>query len=118
MSEHYCEAIGDENQLYQSEKYAKAQGLPAIPLPPTMPVIMYKFVTIPWKQDGVMIHRKQKCTTLQRMFIGREYTAHLVLTDVTSRRAYTFQKEILLIHDSFGNLCFEGISHIVLGEER
>lgn len=112
----YCEAIGDESKIYQSEQYAKAQGLKTIPLPLTMPLVMYQLFTIPWRKEGLLIHRKQKCLTYQRMFIGEEYAGYLALTDDTSRKSYIFRRETLYIHDRSGNLCFEGTSNIVLGD--
>lgn len=114
----YCEAIGERNQLYESEQYAKTKGLLTIPLPPTMPVIMYKLLTIPWAQAGVMIHRKQACTIFERMYIDEEYRGYLSLTDVVARKGYTFQTETLFIHDKYGNLCFKSTSHIVLSDNQ
>ncbi|MDS9473230.1 MaoC family dehydratase [Sporosarcina pasteurii] len=113
----YCEAIGEENKLYTCGDYAKSHGFQTIPLPSTMPLIMYRLFTIPWEHDGgVMIHRKQECSTFRRMFIDEEYTGDITLTNVVSRKSYTFREETLSIYDKSGELCFQGTSHLVVGD--
>jgi hypothetical protein len=112
----YCEAIGEKDKLYENEQYALAQGLQTIPLPPTMPLVMYQLFAIPWNQVGLTIHRKQECFTFQRMFIEEEYTGYILLSDVVTRKSYTFRKETLYINDKSGDLCFKGTSHIVVSD--
>lgn len=114
----YCEAIGVERKLYTNEAYAKEKGLPTIPLPPMMPVITYKLLEIPWKQNGVMIHRKQECTTFIQLFIAKEYTTYLSLTNVVHRREYTFMQENLVIHDEWGRVCFSSTTHIAMVDRK
>jgi hypothetical protein len=112
----YCEAIGEKDKLYENEQYALAQGLQTIPLPPTMPLVMYQLFEIPWNQMGLTIHRKQECFTIQRMFIEEQYTGYILLSDVVTRKSYTFRKETLYINDKSGDLCFKGTSHIVVSD--
>lgn len=112
----YCEAIGEHHPLYDNEQYAKDAGLVTMPLPPTMPVIVYKLLTIPWAKTGVMIHRKQRCIIYERMFINRKYTAYASVTDAVVKKGYTFQTETLFIHNERGELCFESMSDLVYGD--
>lgn len=112
----YCEAIGEENRLYYCEKYAQSLGLRTIPLPPAMPLIMYQSFHIPWQTEGTMVHRKQTCHMHRRMFIGGKYSGYITLSDVVTRRNYTFSKQTLFITDHEGALCFEGEFHLVTGE--
>lgn len=112
----FCEAIGEKSQLYHSQEYAKSHGLKTIPLPPTMPLIMYQHFHIPWQTEETLVHRKQTGNMHRRMYIGETYLGTLTLSPVVKRNAYTFSKQTLSITDVEGNLSYEGEFHLVTGD--
>lgn len=90
-------------------------GLETIPLPPTMPMMAYKWLAPPWELQHPIIHRKQKCIQHQRMYIDEVYRAIVEVTDQFQRQNLTFIKQTLYLYNRDGKLCFEGISDLILG---
>lgn len=107
--------IGDRNPIYQSSESAKNYGFETIPLPPTMPMMAYKWLAPPWELQHPIIHRKQKCIQHQRMYIDEVYRAIVEVTDQFQRQNLTFIKQTLYLYNRDGKLCFEGISDLILG---
>jgi hypothetical protein len=54
----FVQLIGDRNPIYQSSERAKDYSFETIPLPPTMPMIAYKWLETPWELKHPIIHRK------------------------------------------------------------
>lgn len=114
----YIRILGDLNPIYESKENARNDGFRTIPIPPAMPMTAYRFFDIPWKMQPPVIHRKQQCLNHQQMYIDEEYRGFIELSDVNTRKGFTFSKQTLFLYDEAGNLCFSGISHLVSGELR
>jgi hypothetical protein len=50
--------IGDRNPIYQSSERAKDYSFETIPLPPTMPMMAYKWLAPQWELQHPIIHDK------------------------------------------------------------
>lgn len=111
----FVKLIGDQNPIYQCLESAKNFGFYTIPLPPTMPTMAYKWMEIPWELQYPIIHRKQKCIQYQKMYIDKKYRAIVEVTDQFERFNFTFIQQALYLKNSDGQLCFEGISELILG---
>jgi acyl dehydratase len=111
----FIQLIGDHNPIYQSAERAKAYGFETIPLPPTMPMIAYKWVETPWEFQPPIIHRKQKCIQHERMYIDEIYRAIVEVTDPIQRQKLTFIKQTLYLYNRDGKLYFEGIADLIVG---
>jgi hypothetical protein len=111
----FVQLIGDQNLIYQSPERAKDYGLETIPLPPTMPMMAYKWIETPWELQEPIVHRKQKCIQHQRMYMDEIYRAIVEVTDPFQRQKLTFIKQTLYLYNNDGQLCFEGVSDLILG---
>lgn len=111
----FVQLIGDRNPIYQSSERAKNYGFETIPLPPTMPMMAYKWLAPSWELQHPIIHRKQKCIQHQRMYIDEAYKAIVEVTDQFQRQNLTFIKQTLYLYNKDGKICFEGISDLILG---
>ncbi len=111
----FIETLGDPNPIYKSFDDARNLGFNTIPLPPTMPMIAYRLIEIPWELVPPVVHRKQKCIMLHQMFIDQTYTACVTISDHYQKHQITFIKQFLEIYDSNGVLCFNGISELIAG---
>ncbi|HJF30820.1 MAG TPA: MaoC family dehydratase N-terminal domain-containing protein [Sporosarcina psychrophila] len=112
----YVRMLGDLNPVYDSKESARKLGFRTIPVPPAMPMNLYKLFEIPWMLQAPVILRKQQCINHQRMYIGETYTGFISLTDVKVRKGHTFSKQTLFLYNAEGDLCFSGISHLVASE--
>ncbi len=112
----YVQMLGDSNPVYESETKAQKLGLQTIPIPPAMPMTLYKSFVIPWTLQAPVILRKQKCINHAEMYIDQVYTGVISLSDVRVRKGHTFSKQTLFLYNEEGDLCFSGISQIVSGE--
>jgi hypothetical protein len=108
--------MDDRNPIYKSIANAKAYGHENIPLPPTMPMIAYKWIQIPWKMKDPIIHRTQSCVHHKMMYTDVPYLAHVSLSEQKLRNHYSLVNQTLQITDSNGNICFEGISQLMVGD--
>lgn len=111
----FMKVLSDLNPIYQSVEGAKSFGFKTIPLPPTMPLIAYKLLNLPWQLADPILHRKQECLYHQTMYIGETYRAHINLTEHTERKGFCLVKQSLVIVDEHGKLCFEGNYDIFCG---
>ncbi|WP_110928108.1 MaoC family dehydratase [Bacillus massiliglaciei] len=114
----FIQLIGDQNSIYLSAEGAKDYGFETIPLPPTMPMMAYKWFETPWELQQPSIHRKQKCTLHQIMYINEIYRAVVEVTNSFQRQKLTFIKQTLYLYNNDGQLCFEGVSDLILGGLR
>lgn len=112
----YVQMLGDSNLAYESETKAQRLGFQTIPIPPTMPMTLYKSFEIPWTLQAPVILRKQQCINHTKMYIGEVYTGFISLSDVKVKKGHTFSKQTLFLYNEEGYLCFSGISQIVSGE--
>ncbi|CAI9394220.1 hypothetical protein BACSP_00745 [Bacillus sp. T2.9-1] len=108
----FVQLIGDQNSTYQSAEGEKGES---IPLPPTMPMIAYKWFESPWELQKPIIHRRQKCFQHQRMYTNEIYRAIVEVTNPFQRQKLTFIKQTLHLYNKDGQLCFEGISDLIVG---
>lgn len=111
----FMKVMSDPNPIYQSVEAAKNFGFKTMPLPPTMPLVAYKLLNLPWQLAEPILHRKQECSYHQTMYIGETYKAHIYLTEHTERKGFYLVKQSLVIVDMQGKLCFEGNYQIVCG---
>ncbi|NYF23181.1 MaoC family dehydratase N-terminal domain-containing protein [Sporosarcina sp. JAI121] len=112
----YVQVLGDLNPVYDSEESAQQLGFRTIPVPPAMPMTLYKSFEIPWMLQAPVILRKQQCINHRKMYIGEIYTGFISLSDVKVRKGHTFSKQTLFLYNHEGDLCFSGISQLVSGE--
>jgi hypothetical protein len=111
----FVQLIDDRNPIYKSLERAKEYGFETIPLPPTMPMMAYKWLDLPWELQQPIIHRKQKCIQHQRIYIDEIYRAIVEVTDPVQRQNLTFIKQTLYLYNKDGKLCFEGVSDLIVG---
>lgn len=111
----FVQLMDDRSPIYQSLEKAKEAGLKTIPLPPTMPMIAYKWLDIPWELQQPLIHRKQKCIHHQKMYINECYRAIVKVSKPVQRQNLTFIKQTLSLANEDGELCFEGMSDLIVG---
>jgi len=112
----YVQMLGDLNPAYESETMAQKLGFQTIPIPPSMPMTLYKSFEIPWTLQAPVILRKQQCINHRKMYIDETYTGFISLSDVKVKKGHTFSKQTLFLYDEEEKLCFSGISQIVSGE--
>jgi hypothetical protein len=111
----FVQLIGEQNSIYQSPKGAKDDDSEPIPLPPTMPMMAYKWLETSLELQQPIIHRKQKCIKHQRMYMDVSYRAIVEVTNPFQRQKLTFIKQTLYLYHNNGQLCFEGVSDLILG---
>jgi hypothetical protein len=111
----FVQLIDDRNPIYKSLEKAKEFGFKTIPLPPTMPMMAYKWLDLPWELQQPIIHRKQKCIQHERIYIDEIYRAIVEVTDPIQRQNLTFIKQTLYLYNKDGKLCFEGMSDLIVG---
>lgn len=112
----YTKVTDDRNPIYTNMELAHSIGHQTIPLPPTMPMIAYKWIELPWTLKEPLIHRSQECILHQTMYINRPYFAQVLLKKQTIRKNYQVVNQILRIVDRDKALCFEGISQLIAGD--
>lgn len=112
----YVQMLGDLNPVYDCEESARQLGFRTIPIPPVMPMTLYKSFEIPWTLQAPVILRKQQCINYRKLYIGETYTGFISLSDVKVKKGHTFSKQTLFLYDEEEKLCFSGISQIVSGE--
>jgi len=112
----YVQMLGDLNPVYDNEESARQLGFRTIPLPPVMPMTLYKSFEIPWTIQAPVILRKQQCINHIKMYIDEVYTGFISLSDVKVRKGHTFSKQTLFLYNLEGDLCFSGISQLISGE--
>jgi hypothetical protein len=112
----FVKIVDDPNPIYETVENAQKLGFPTIPLPPTMPMIAYKWIDIPWTLNDPVIHRSQSCVLHQVMYIDTDYFATVSKTERRLRNRACLVTQTLEIFDRNGKLCFEGISQLMAGE--
>lgn len=85
----------------------------ALTLHPTLPMIAYQWLDIPWKLHPPVIHRKQQCTMHIPMFADKTYKAVVTLDKHYSKNNFIFSNQTLHITTLNGNPCFTGTMQLV-----
>lgn len=111
----FVKITDDRNPIYESIDKAQEYGFNTIPLPPTMPMIAYKYIEIPWTLKEPLIHRSQECICNRRMYINQPYFAQVSLEEQAFRKKQGIVKQILQINDCDENLCFKATSTLLIG---
>lgn len=111
----FVTVLGDQNPIYSSVEVAQSHGYKTIPLPPTMPMIIYKKMDIPWDFHPPIIHRKQQFSYVQVMYIDQTYKSIVALTDVIQRKDRIFIKQELQIMNTSDEIVFKGTAHLIVG---
>lgn len=111
----FAQLIGDSNPIYKDIKSAKEYGFTTIPLPPTMPMIAYKWVKTPWQFQAPLIHRKQQGISYESMYIDVPYSAIVNLHVASKRKKFMLIEQTMLLYNDEDVLCFKGISNLIAG---
>ncbi|MFC0470886.1 MaoC family dehydratase N-terminal domain-containing protein [Halalkalibacter kiskunsagensis] len=83
----YAKAIHHDNSIYVDIDSAKRAGYQDIPAPPTMPIIFWSFIKVPWLEDvGPVIHGKQCFSYEHPVVANRTYDCVIHLKDVRKRQ--------------------------------
>ncbi|MYL35128.1 hypothetical protein GLW08_04035 [Pontibacillus yanchengensis] len=99
----YAEAIFIHNGIYIGQNTAIEEGYEDIPIPPTMPIVFWKSIHIPWLStlDG-LVHTNQSFHYDQSLLANRTYECVVELTNVVEKRRHnkrmTFFEHRLLIY--------------------
>ena len=97
MVQHYETIFGKQNRL-----------------PPTFPMIFYRFINIPWDYKSAPIHRKQTCVCTKELSIGETYRCVVTLDQETPKEKYTFYTQSLIGYNLEGSECFRCVSELVV----
>jgi hypothetical protein len=84
----YARAIHDDTSIYVDIDSAKIAGYHDIPAPPTMPIIFWSFIKIPWLEDvGPVVHGKQRFSYEHTLVANRTYDCVIQLKDVKEKKS-------------------------------
>lgn len=84
MIQTYAKAIGETELLYKDLEVAKSLGYQDIPAPPTLPIIFWQFIDVPWLENvGPVIHGKQRFLYKETLIANRNYDCMIQLTNLT-----------------------------------
>lgn len=82
-------------------------------LPPTFPMIFYRYMEVPWTYAAAPIHRKQSCVCHRELLVGETYRCVVSLDQELQKGKYTFYMQSLVGYDRKGNECFRCVSDLV-----
>ncbi|WP_332694346.1 FAS1-like dehydratase domain-containing protein [Halalkalibacter lacteus] len=83
----YTKAIDDDTSIYVDIASAKKAGYQDIPAPPTMPIIFWSFINVPWLEDvGPVVHGKQSFSYEHTLIANRTYDCVIHLKDVKKKQ--------------------------------
>ena len=84
----YAKAIHEDALIYYDKQVAIAAGFKNIPAPPTLPIIFWQFINVPWLKDaGAIIHGKQQFHYEQPLLANRTYDCSIHLKDITKKQS-------------------------------
>lgn len=83
-------------------------------LPPTFPMLFYKYIEMPWEYEAEPIHRKQKCVCYSQLMIGESYECEVLLDRKVRRGMNTFYTQTLVGFDLGGKERFRCVSELVV----
>lgn len=83
-------------------------------LPPTFPMVFYRYIKIPWSFKAAPIHRKQMCVCHKELVIGESYQCVVTIDQEVQKGKYTFYTQSLLGYDLEGRECFQCVSNLVV----
>ncbi|MGP7817929.1 hypothetical protein [Niallia sp. 01092] len=83
-------------------------------LPPTFPMIFYRYIKVQWNYKGAPIHRKQTCVCSKELSIGETYQCVISLDQEKKKGNYTFYTQSLVGYNSEGSECFRCVSELVV----
>lgn len=83
-------------------------------LPPTFPMLFYKYIEIPWEYEAEAIHRKQKCVCYSQLMVGESYECEVLLESKVKRGMNTFYTQTLVGFDLAGKESFRCVSKLVV----
>ena len=59
-------------------------------LPPTFPMLFYRYIQVPWDYKAAPIHRKQTCVCHRELSIGESYQCVVTLDQARQKGTYMF----------------------------
>ncbi|WP_034625977.1 FAS1-like dehydratase domain-containing protein [Halalkalibacter okhensis] len=79
----YVNTIHDNTPIYVNIDAAKMAGYDDIPMPPTMPIIFWSFINVPWL-DGIesVVQTKQHFSYIYTLVANRTYQCIIRLLDL------------------------------------
>lgn len=83
-------------------------------LPPTFPMIFYRYIEIPWDYKAAPIHRKQTCVCHKELSVGESYQCVVNLDHEMQKGKYTFYTQSLIGYTLEGSECFRCVSELVV----
>lgn len=82
-------------------------------LPPTFPMIFYRYIEVPWEDPAAPILRKQKCTCSQGLVVGETYQCQVTVEQERQKGNTIFYTQSLTGYDEQGKECFRCVSELV-----
>ncbi|KGP72782.1 FAS1-like dehydratase domain-containing protein [Pontibacillus yanchengensis] len=118
----YAEAIFLQNPIYVDRSKAVEAGFEDIPVPPTMPIVFWQSIHIPWISDfDGFVHTNQSFQYDQCLFANKTYECVVELTNVVEKirhnKSMTFMEHKLLIYHQ-GELCGTAFTTFMTVEEE
>ncbi|UOQ50416.1 hypothetical protein MUN88_10350 [Gracilibacillus caseinilyticus] len=86
-------------------------------LPPTFPMIFYRYMDIPWQPQSPPILRKHHGTKNKELSVGETYQCQVKLEVKKQRRNTIFYTETLLVNDEHGEECARCVSYLLTGSQ-
>lgn len=83
-------------------------------LPPTFPMIFYRYIKVPWEFKAAPIHRKQTCECFKELFSGESYRCVVTLDQEIQKGKYMFYTQSLVGYNIEGSECFRCVSELVV----
>ncbi|WP_445492708.1 hypothetical protein [Niallia sp. 03133] len=83
-------------------------------LPPTFPMIFYRYIKVPWSFKSAPIHRKQSCVCSKELSIGGKYRCVVTLDQEKKKGKYMFYTQSLFGYNLEGSECFRCVSELVI----
>lgn len=82
-------------------------------LPPTFPMIFYRYIEIPWTSSTPPVLRKQYGTMTKELVVGETYRCQVVLEKERKKRDHTFYTQCLYVYDQNEEVCTNCVSVLV-----
>jgi hypothetical protein len=84
----YVKAIHEDSSIYTNVECARRLGYVDIPAPPTLPIIFWKYIDIPWlRETGPVIHGKQRFCYDQPLLANFTYYCSIKLNELRMKKS-------------------------------
>jgi hypothetical protein len=87
MIRSYASSIHLEEAIYFDIEEAQKDGFQDIPAPPTLPIIFWQHIDVPWLKDaGTILHGKQRFQTNEALIANRSYECVVMLKQISTKK--------------------------------